>query len=154
MSTDGRRGRNSPDDEVDNVHPHSGIRNESNLLQASNESSEHSHNHDDNHHGYEANARMSDLLNVQSLAEDQDGHGEELLERLGDVDEMAHPHAEEAQEWITKALHRVARGVEIEESLPDNPATPAREQAKDEVESYTGAVAHAGKDKPRLTDQS
>ena len=52
---------------------------------------------------------MSDLLNVQRLAEDQDGHGEELLERLGNVDEMARLHAEQAQKWIAKALHWVAR---------------------------------------------
>jgi hypothetical protein len=39
---------------------------------------------------------MRNLLNVESLAEDQDGNGEELLQRLGDVDEMSHPDAEEA----------------------------------------------------------
>lgn len=85
-----------PDDKVHNVHPHGGIRNPSNLPQASNEPSKHSDSHDNKHHTYEANARVSDLLNVQRLAEDQDSHGEELLERLGDVDEMAHAHAEEA----------------------------------------------------------
>lgn len=65
-------------------------------MEASDESSEHSNSHDDKHHTYEANLRVCDLLNVQGLAENQDRHREELLERLGDVDEMARFHAEEA----------------------------------------------------------
>ena len=89
---------------------------------------------------------MSDLLDVQCLAEDQDGDGEELLERLSDVDEMTHLHAEQTQKWIAEALHGVARGVEPEEGLPDDPAAPCREDAEDEVERYTGAVAYTGKD--------
>lgn len=90
---------------------------------------------------------MGNLLNVEGLAEDQNGHREELLEGLGDVDEVASLHTEQAQKGIAKALHRVARRVEFEESSPDDPTAPRGEDTEDEVKSHTGAVSHAGKDK-------
>lgn len=89
---------------------------------------------------------MGNLLNVQSLAEDQDGHGEELLQRLGDVDEMPCLDAEQAQKGIAEALHWVTRRVKIEEGFPDDPAAPCGEDAEDEVQSHTSAIADAGKD--------
>ena len=38
--------------------------------------------------------------------------------------------------------------------MPDNIAAPGSENAEDEVESHTSAVAHAGKDKPVMNCQS
>jgi hypothetical protein len=63
---------------------------------------------------------------------------------LCDVDEMTHIHAKQAQEWVTKTLHGVAGRVQVQESLPDNPTTPCSEDAEEEVESYTSAIANTG----------
>jgi hypothetical protein len=57
---------------------------------------------------------------------------------------MTHFYTEESQEWVTEGLHRIARGVEEQESLPDDPAAPSSEDTKDEIESDTSTVANTG----------
>jgi hypothetical protein len=69
-----------PDDKVDDVEPDGSVRNPPDLLQASNETTEHANYHDNNHHGHKAKPAFSNLFNIQRLAKDQDRHRQELLE--------------------------------------------------------------------------
>jgi hypothetical protein len=142
------RRRNHADDEVDDIEPDGGIADPADLAQASNETASHADSHDDDHHGDEADLGVGDLLDVESLAKNQDRDREELLEGLGDVDEVSHLPAVESQERVTETLHRVARRIEVEESLPDDIATPGSEDTEDQVESNAGAVADGSEDEP------
>ena len=73
----------------------------------------------------------------------------ELLECLHDVDEMAGLGSVYTIEGVAKTLQRESRGVEGQEHLVQNPATPEGSSTKNEVESDTRTVTNTGKDETR-----
>lgn len=89
---------------------------------------------------------LGDLRNVGRFTQDQNGYREELLQRLGDVDEVARAFAEEAEEGVAVTHHGVARRIEIEVDFPDGPAGEGGEDSEDQVQCHTGAVSDTGED--------
>lgn len=75
-------------DEADNVQPHRRISQPTQALQRSDHSQNHTDHHEDDHAGDEADALAGQLSNGLSTCKNQHGHSHELLERLGDVDEV------------------------------------------------------------------
>ena len=73
----------------------------------------------------------------------------ELLECLHDVDEMARFGPVYTVEGVAEALQREAGGVESQEHLVQDPATPECSSTKDYIESDTGTVTDTGKDETR-----
>ena len=88
---------------------------------------------------------LGDLRNVGRFTQDQNGYREELLQRLGDVDEVARAFAEEAEEGVAVTHHGVARRVEFKVDFPDAPSRESSESTEDEVEGNTSAVADTSK---------
>ena len=92
---------------------------------------------------------LGDLRNVGRFTQDQNGYREELLQRLGDVDEVTRAFAEEAEEGVAVTHHWVARRIEVQVDFPDGPAGESGEDSEDDVQCDTGAVSDAGEDEAR-----
>ncbi|KAI7110378.1 hypothetical protein KC339_g146 [Hortaea werneckii] len=112
---------------------------------ATDDTRDHTNAHDQNHDAREAQGRMCNLGDVERFTHDQDGDGKELLERLCEVDAVARLLAEEAEEWVAVTAHRIARGVHVEENLPQGPTAEACEDTEDDEDTY-GAP-----DQPRIS---
>jgi len=143
-------GGNHDDEEVGDVDEDGGVGEPSDLGQTADDSRKHADDEDDAHHSREADLALAELGKVNSLAENQDSDGQELLERLCDVDGVTGLLAEQTEEWVTVTHHGVARRVECEVDLPDGPTRVSSEDTEDDVESNTGAVADTGKDESSL----
>ncbi|KAI7138978.1 hypothetical protein KC337_g77 [Hortaea werneckii] len=102
------------------------------LVMFINTAADHTNAHDQNHDAREAQGRMCNLGDVERFTHDQDGDGKELLERLCEVDAVARLLAEEAEEWVAVTAHRIARGVHVEENLPQGPTAEACEDTEDD----------------------
>lgn len=66
-----------------------------------------------------------------------------LLQSLCDVDEVARPLSERAEESVTEAHQRVARTLELDEDLPEGPARETCKYAEDDVQSDADTIAYA-----------
>lgn len=137
-------------DEADNVQPHRRISQPTQALQRSDHSQNHTDHHEDDHAGDEADALVGQLSNGLSTCKNQHGHSHELLERLGDVDEVTGFLAVYTEEGIAVRQERVSGRVESQEHTPQNPAREGSSDTEDQVEGYTGTVADTGKDESRL----
>lgn len=143
-------GGNHDDEEVGDIDEDGGVGQPSDLGQTADDSRKHADDEDDAHHSREADLALAELGKVNSLAENQDSNGQELLERLCDVDGVTGLLAEQTEKWVTVTHHRVARRVEREVDLPDGPSGVSGEDTEDDVESNTSAVADTGKDESNL----
>jgi hypothetical protein len=76
---------------------------------------------------------LGDLRDIGRFAKDQNGYREELLQRLGDVDEVTRAFAEKSEEGVAVTHHWVARRIEIKVDFPDGPAGEGGEDSENEV---------------------
>jgi hypothetical protein len=142
------------DQKVCNIHENRRVGKPTNFLQAANGTRNHADSKNNDHDSREADVSLGDLRDVGRFAQNQDGYGQELLERLCDVDEVTGAFAEEAEEGIAVAHHWVARRVEVQEDFPDGPAGEGGEDAENEVQGDTGAVSDTGEDEARAGNVS
>jgi hypothetical protein len=76
---------------------------------------------------------LGDLRDVCRFAQDQHSYRQELLQRLGDVDEVTRAFAEKSEEGVAVTHHWVARRIEIKVDFPDGPAGEGGEDSENEV---------------------
>jgi hypothetical protein len=101
-------GCNHDDEEVGDVDEDGGVGQPPDLGQTANYSGKHSDEENDAHHSREADLVLGKLRKVDSLAKNQDGDCQELLEGLCDVDGVTGFLAEQTEEWVTVTHHGVA----------------------------------------------
>jgi hypothetical protein len=101
----------SHDKEADDVHPNGRIGQPPDMLQAAHQSTNHADNHEDKEADNVADIRIRQLSNDLATSENQDGHRHELLQRLGNIDEVARPRAEDPEEGVAKTQYGISGGV-------------------------------------------
>lgn len=134
----------SHDDEAHNVKPDRQVAKPAQTLQTANIAHDHANDHSDDHTCDEADAVVRKLSNHLRIAHDDDGHREELLKGLGNVDGMTRLWTVDAEEGITKAQHGEPGGIEAQEAAPDHPAADTGEDTEDDIECDSRSIANAG----------
>lgn len=140
---------NHDDDEGDDVDPDGQVGEPTDTLQRSDATENHADHHEDDETGDEANLFARQLSNGCTAAENQDGNRHELLNGLGDVDEVTSEWTVNSEVGITERDHGEARGVEAKEDPPQNVARESSGSTKDNVQSDTRAESDTGKDERR-----
>jgi hypothetical protein len=135
------------DDEVDNVHPHGQMADPAEMLQLAHEAGSDTDKHDDKNDDNVANLLLGNLVEKCGVSENDDGDTEELLQRLGDVDEVTTPWAEDSQEGVTETQHGETRRVEAEEDFPDTEGSECSGDTEDDEEGNTRAETDSSKDR-------
>lgn len=112
------RRRNLPDEQDQQVNPHSEVRQPAKSLQGSNLSNDHAGSHEDNETCDKANALFGDLRDRLAVGQNQDGNCEQKLDSLEKVDTVTGPAAVDAEEAVGVRLHGIFVGIHIHEYLP------------------------------------
>lgn len=103
------------------------------MLQAAHESTNHADNHEDKEADNVADLRIRQLSNDLPTSENQDGHRHELLQRLGNVDEVARRTAVDPEEGVAITQYGISGGVEAQVYVPQDPTTKSSCNAEDHV---------------------
>jgi hypothetical protein len=130
------------EDENQDIDPDRHVGQPSKPLQRPNLTDDETGRHEDDQAGDEADFALGNLGNGLAVAQNQDGHGEEQLDGLADVDEVAGPLAVDAEEQIAKGLHRVFIRVHVDEDAVDLEARVQGQGAEDGVQGNAGTVTH------------
>lgn len=117
----------SPDEDDQQIHPHSQVCDPREPLQRPNLSQNEPCRHEDDKARNETNActaigALGNLRDRLSVAEDEDRDKEHELQALRKVDGVPRPGPKDAEVQVAVAFQRVPVGVEAEEGLVEDPS--------------------------------
>lgn len=134
------------DDEADDVEPDGSVGEPAETLQGANATQSHTADGEDEQADDEADALVGKLGDSSSVSENQHGDSHELLDSLGDVDEVAGVFAIDTVKWVTETHHWVAGRIKTEEDAPDQVTSNTSSETEDEGHANTETPSHVGKD--------
>jgi len=137
-----RLGGAIPNEQDEQIDPDSKVSKPAEALQCTDLTDHHTGSHEDNKTDDEADALFRNLGDRLAIAENEDRDCKEKLNCLEEINAMACPAAENAEEAVCISLHRVLVGIHVHEDFPELEPRIHGETTKYSVEGNTWAITH------------